>query len=65
MPSTADSRGRILRFSERDLAEIDISKAHTAAFSKIKQIPIFNEFDIWKKYNNEPLKPYNLYQVKH
>jgi hypothetical protein len=53
------------KISERDLVEIDISKAHTAAFSKIKQIPIFNEFDIWRKYNNEPLKPYNLYQVKH
>ena len=32
------------------LIEIDIGKAYSAAFSSIKEIPIFTEFDIWKIY---------------
>ena len=32
-----------------DLIEIDITKAYTAAFEKIDKVPVFNEFDIWKK----------------
>ena len=47
-----------------DLVEIDVTKAYTAAFEKIDQIPVFNEFDIWKPYNKEPIKDYNLYMVE-
>ncbi|MFM7983108.1 MAG: hypothetical protein ACKPKO_27690, partial [Candidatus Fonsibacter sp.] len=32
------------------LAEIDISKAYTGAFIRIKSIPVFNEFDTWQAY---------------
>ena len=35
-----------------ELVEIDISKAFSAAFSAISEIPIFNEFDYWKVWNN-------------
>ena len=39
-----------------ELIELDMSKAYTAAFMKIQYIPIYNEFDIWKKYNQEPIR---------
>ena len=29
-----------------DLAEIDVSKAYTGAFMRIRAIPVFNEFDL-------------------
>ena len=32
------------------LAEIDISKAYTGAFMKIKATPVFKEFDAWQAY---------------
>ena len=47
-----------------DLVEIDITKAYTAAFEKIDKVPVFNEFDIWKPYNDEPIKDLNLYLVE-
>ena len=31
--------------------EIDVRKAYTHAFNQIKEIPVFNQFDIWKKFN--------------
>ena len=47
-----------------DLVEIDVSKAFTHAFSQIVEIPIFNEFDSFTIYNNEPISFNNLYIVK-
>ena len=47
-----------------DLVEIDVSKAFTYAFSQIVEIPIFNEFDSFTIYNNEPISLNNLYIVK-
>ena len=35
----------------KHLREVDENKAFTNAGNKIKEIPVFNEFDIWKKYN--------------
>ena len=32
-------------------AEIDIRKAFTHAFNKIKEIPVFTQFDVWKHYD--------------
>ena len=46
----------ITRIKPSDLAKVDQSKAYTHAFMNIENIPMFNEFDIWKKYNNEPIK---------
>ncbi|MFM7858826.1 MAG: hypothetical protein ACKO96_44605, partial [Flammeovirgaceae bacterium] len=47
------------------LAEIDISKAYTGAFMRIKSIPVFNEFDTWQAYKpEEPLKNISLYIVE-
>ena len=46
------------------LIEIDISKAFTAAFQQITEIPIFNEFDSFTIYNNETIALNNLYIVK-
>jgi len=46
-------------------AEIDISKAHTGAFMKIKAIPLFNEFDAWQAYKpDDPIKNMSLYVVE-
>ena len=52
-------------FFRGDLAEIDLNKAYTAAFMKIKLVPVFNEFDIWEPYTaNQPLKDLSLYLVE-
>ena len=31
--------------------EIDVRKAYTHSFNQIKEIPVFNQFDIWKHFN--------------
>ena len=47
------------------LAEIDISKAYTAAFMRIRSIPVFNEFDTWQACKpEEPIKHMSLYIVE-
>jgi len=48
----------------QELVEVDITKAYTSAFDQINEIPVFNEFDIWKKYNNEDIKDLSLYLVE-
>ena len=52
------------RGTKEKLIEIDVSKAYTAAFCDIAEIPIFNEFDAFKPYGGEELLPLNLYIVK-
>ncbi|MFM7988852.1 MAG: hypothetical protein ACKPKO_57015 [Candidatus Fonsibacter sp.] len=48
-----------------NLGEIDISKAYTGAFMRIKSIPVFNEFDPWQYYKPvEPIKNMSLYIVE-
>ncbi len=44
--------------------ELDISKAYSSAFAKITKIPIFNEFDVWKPYDNSHPGDLNLYIVR-
>ena len=46
------------------LVEIDITIAYTAAFIKIKEVPVFNEFDAFKPYNQQDIHNNNLYIVK-
>ena len=46
-----------------DLVELDISKAFSAAFKDIHQIPIFNIFDTFKPYHNQKIKALTLYIV--
>ena len=47
------------------LAEIDISKAYTGAFMRIRSIPVFNEFDAWQAYRpEEPINHMSLYIVE-
>jgi len=46
------------------LIEIDVSKAYTASFCDISEIPLFNEFDNFKPYQGETVLPLNLYVVK-
>jgi hypothetical protein len=47
------------------LVEIDVSKAYTAAFTQIKEVPVFNEFDAFKPYNQQKIECNNLYIVKY
>ena len=42
-----------LKFKSSDLVEIDVTRAYTAAFSKIDKIPIFNEFDCFMCYTDQ------------
>ena len=37
----------------RSVAEIDINKAFTKAFTSIKKIPIFRQFDIWRQWSSD------------
>lgn len=50
--------------SQCNLVEIDISKAYTGAFMRIKAIPVFNEFDTWAPYNGEAIRKLSLYLVE-
>eukprot|EP00438_Fugacium_kawagutii_P018169 Skav234138 [mRNA] locus=scaffold1519:11582:14900:- [translate_table: standard] len=56
------------RVKSKGKTEIDVSKAFTDAFLKIDEIPVFNQFDIWKKYNSsikiEEFHDLTLYCVK-
>jgi len=57
--------GRLSSFKGvEDLVEIDISKAFTSAFLKISEVPVFNEFDYFKPYDNHEIRDYCLYIVK-
>ena len=48
-----------------DLAEIDVSKAYTGAFLRIKAIRMFNEFDLWQRHSEgEALRNLSLYLVE-
>ena len=49
---------------KNSLVELDVSKAYTAAFVKIKEVPVFNEFDLFKPYSGEALSDHCLYIVK-
>ena len=57
--------GNFVEFGEpiENLIEIDITKAYSYSMSCINQIPIFNEFDIWKQYNGHKLEDFELYMV--
>ena len=46
------------------MVEIDRTKAFTASFMEITKVPVFNEFDIWKPYNDSQFKDTSLYIVK-
>ena len=44
-----------------NLAEINISKAYTGAFLRIRVVSVFNEFDIWQAYRrDDPIKNLSL-----
>ena len=38
-------------FMTEATTEIDVRKAYTHAFNQITEIPVFNQFDIWKQFN--------------
>ena len=56
-------KGYLQEYCE-ECSEIDVSKAFTSALANITQIPIFNEFDIWKQYNKHNIMELSLYIVK-
>ena len=61
--------GCINRQGEQEkLAEIDINKAFTKAFTSIKQIPLFRQFDLWRKWdktcNIDDMHNLTLYMVE-
>ena len=38
---------------EKNIAEIHINKAFTQAFTSMERIPMFGQFDIWRKWSDE------------
>ena len=56
-------------FMPEHTVEIDIIKAFTHAFNKMKEIPVFTQFDVWKhydymKHDHRKLHELTLYLVK-
>ena len=47
-----------------NLVEIDISKAYSGAFMRIKAVPVFNEFDAWQPYEGQAIRKLSLYLVE-
>jgi hypothetical protein len=43
---------------------LDENKAYTQCLMNIKQIPIFNYFDVYKVYNNEPIEDLSQYIIE-
>ena len=60
----ANVRAALPAKEQAGTVEIDISKSYTAAFTKIRNIPAFNEFDHFKPYNGDEMQNYSLYMVK-
>ena len=50
--------------THKNACEIDMSKAFTHALTKMKKIPVFNQFDKWVKYNGEEIEDLVLYTVE-
>ena len=48
----------------KQLVEIDKTKAFTWAFTQINEIPVFSEFDDWKKWDDTKIEDFNLYMVE-
>lgn len=48
----------------KQLVKIDKTKAFTWAFTQIKEIPVFSEFDDWKRWNDTKIEDLNLYMVE-
>ena len=47
--------GKLTQHPNKNVIEIDVSKAYTSAFCDIAEIPCFNEFDAFKPYDGEPI----------
>lgn len=43
---------------------LDENKAYTECLMSIKKIPIFNYFDVYRKYNNEPIEDLSQYIIE-
>ena len=43
--------------------EIDVRRAYTHAFNQIKEIPVFNQFDIWKHFNYKSQDYSNFHEL--
>lgn len=43
---------------------LDENKAYTECLMKIKEIPIFNYFDVYQPYNNEPIEDLSQYIIE-
>ena len=50
--------------SHKNACEIDMTKAFTHALTKMKKIPVFNQFDKWVKYNGEEIEDLVLYTME-
>ena len=50
--------------SHKNACEIDMTKAFAHALTKMKKIPVFNQFDKWVKYNGEEIEDLVLYTVE-
>ena len=53
-----------LEKSTKSLCGLDIRKAYSSFLSNINVVPIFSYFDVYKKYNNEPIENYTYYIIE-
>ena len=61
---TVANNGLLNDRGDLELVEIDMSKAYTFALSQITEVPVFNIFDNFEYYANEPINDLSLYVVE-
>jgi len=50
--------------TQNSVCGLDIRKAYSSFLSNINVIPIFSYFDVYRKYNNEPIENYTYYIIE-
>ena len=50
--------------TQNSVCGLDIRKAYSSFLANINVIPIFSYFDVYKKYNNEPIQNYTYYIIE-
>jgi len=56
--------GKIDNYPKNLYNTVDIRKCYTSCLMKIKTVPIYEYFDMYKVYDNSNIEPYNKYIIK-
>ena len=56
--------GYFKRYSDRDYDALDCNKAYPNCLSKIKNVPVFSFWDVYKNYDSHPIEDLTLYKIQ-